>query len=166
MKILNCIECGLPLTSITPSQYNCSRGHTYWNSPSSAVSVIFIKDNFILFSQRANEPARGLYNLPGGFCEHMEDPLDTAEREVQEETGMNLDKRSLVIMGAYTNKYIGDESVCDIVFLAHSWSGTPIADDDSASLEWKPLEFLDDAYFAPNFPGLSDKLRSLGESKL
>lgn len=63
---------------------------TYYFNPSAACTC-FIADrlNRILVAVRGDEPAKGTYDLPGGFI----DPYETAEegmaREIREETRIN-----------------------------------------------------------------------------
>jgi 8-oxo-dGTP diphosphatase len=51
--------------------------------------------------QRANEPYRGAWALPGGFVELDEDLADAASRELAEETGLDVPADNLTQIGAY-----------------------------------------------------------------
>jgi 8-oxo-dGTP diphosphatase len=42
----------------------------------------------ILLARRAHEPYAGLWDLPGGFLDEGEEPLDALRRELREETGV------------------------------------------------------------------------------
>lgn len=160
MKIVFCVECAEPYTKIDDTQYVCEQGHHFWNNPHAVAAVVLYNEKGeVLFSKRAHEPAKGKYDFPGGFCEYNEDPFACAKREIQEETGMAIDNLELV--GAYSQIYQENDSVCDLVIVAHEHTGTPTPDDDSEALEWKPLNFMDDAQFSPNYPGLDNKLREI-----
>jgi len=43
----------------------------------------------VLFVKRSKEPYKGLFNLPGGKIENGEEYLDSAYRELYEETGIS-----------------------------------------------------------------------------
>ena len=51
--------------------------------------------------QRGNEPFQGAWALPGGFVEVDEDLPSAAVRELEEETGIELDPTMLTQVGAY-----------------------------------------------------------------
>ncbi len=165
MIIAFCTECAEPYTKIDGTHYVCDQGHHFYNNPHAAVAVVLYNDSGeILFSKRAHEPAKGKYDLPGGFCEFNEDPFETAEREIREETGMTIDNLELVT--AYPGLYQPNNSVCDLVVVTHTHTGTPTPDDDSEALEWKPLSFINDATFNPNYHGLDDKLHEIITSRV
>lgn len=63
---------------------------TFWNNPKPVVSVLVRKGARILLLQRAQEPLRGSWCLPGGFIEYDETPKRAAVREVQEEVGVRV----------------------------------------------------------------------------
>jgi 8-oxo-dGTP pyrophosphatase MutT (NUDIX family) len=50
--------------------------------------VVINPAGFLLVVQRKNEPARGLWSLPGGRVEHGETAEVAVVREVTEETGI------------------------------------------------------------------------------
>jgi len=159
MNITYCIECAKKLTKLSDSEYKCPNDHTFWNEPKACVAVVILNENGeVLFSKRAREPFKGQYDLPGGFCEFNEDPMTAAKREITEETGMTIS--DLEVIAAYAGEYLPNESVCDIIVLAHEHAGMPQPDDDSEALEWRPPEFIDDPTFNPEYPGLSDKIRA------
>jgi glucose-6-phosphate isomerase len=51
--------------------------------------------------RRAQEPWKSRWDVPGGFCEPGEHPMRTAQREVFEETGLNVRVKRLV--GVYSH---------------------------------------------------------------
>ncbi len=59
-----------------------------------------VKDGKLLLVQRGIEPWRGCWHLPSGYMEVDEEPQQTAEREVREETGLTVKAGNLA--GAYT----------------------------------------------------------------
>ena len=62
----------------------------YFNS--SAATAIFIINNAgeLLVVRRAKEPAKGSFDLPGGFVDMYETAEEAIIREVKEETGLHI----------------------------------------------------------------------------
>jgi mutator protein MutT len=58
--------------------------------PQIAVGAIVIDDGRLLMVQRANDPGKGLWSLPGGRVEHGEFIADAVARELFEETGLTV----------------------------------------------------------------------------
>ena len=63
------------------------------------VDVVIFKEDKILLIQRADEPCRGQWALPGGFVDENEDLSDAAVRELLEETSLQAEK--LIQLGAF-----------------------------------------------------------------
>ncbi|WP_232631649.1 NUDIX hydrolase [Methylobacterium sp. Leaf118] len=55
--------------------------------PLIGVSIAVIRDGRVLLAQRANEPMRGVWTLPGGLVEAGERLAEAALRELEEEVG-------------------------------------------------------------------------------
>lgn len=68
-----------------------SCGFVYYFNPSAAVAC-FIRNHAgeILIAKRAYEPAKGTYDLPGGFVDMHENAEETVTREIKEETGLTI----------------------------------------------------------------------------
>lgn len=58
----------------------------YLNASAATVAVVFDKDDRLLVVRRANDPAKGTLDLPGGFLEPGEDAVSGLLRELYEET--------------------------------------------------------------------------------
>jgi 8-oxo-dGTP diphosphatase len=54
------------------------------------------RDGALLLIRRTDDPFRGCWNLPAGYAEADEAPLETVVREVHEETGLRVAPESLV----------------------------------------------------------------------
>jgi acetyl-CoA carboxylase carboxyl transferase subunit beta len=55
-----------------------------------AASVAIVEDGLVLLIQRARDPYRGKWTLPGGRCEPGESAEAAAVREVREELGLTM----------------------------------------------------------------------------
>ncbi len=60
------------------------------NRPKVGLAVIIIRDNKVLLGQRKNAHGAGSWCFPGGHLEFNEEFIECAQREVQEETGLQL----------------------------------------------------------------------------
>lgn len=60
----------------------------YFNSSAATVAFIFNERNELLVCRRAQEPAKGTLDLPGGFVDMHETGEEGVIREVSEETGL------------------------------------------------------------------------------
>ncbi len=62
----------------------------YPDRPVVSVGVVTFKDEKVLLIQRANEPSKGRWSLPGGVVELGEPIRRAAIREVREECGIEI----------------------------------------------------------------------------
>ena len=64
-----------------------------WPKPSVAADIAVFGYSagklYLLLVERGNYPYRGCYALPGGFANMDEDVIETASRELEEETGLS-----------------------------------------------------------------------------
>lgn len=88
-----CPKCGS--SDFVEHDFKAKRCHschfTYYFNPSSACTC-FITDlqNNLLVAVRKYEPARGTYDLPGGFVDLAETLEEAMAREILEETGIDV----------------------------------------------------------------------------
>lgn len=66
-----------------------------------AVFTVRSGEPHVVLIQRANEPFKGAWALPGGFVELDEDLAVAAARELAEETGLQVPSTALRQVGAY-----------------------------------------------------------------
>ncbi|WP_027553755.1 NUDIX hydrolase [Bradyrhizobium sp. Cp5.3] len=59
--------------------------------PQLAVSAAIFRDGKVLLTRRARSPAKGFYSLPGGRVEFGESLHQALKREVDEETGLEIE---------------------------------------------------------------------------
>jgi 8-oxo-dGTP diphosphatase len=103
------------------------------------VGALIFEGDSILLVERAGEPLKGYWSLPGGLVETGELIEDAVRREVREETGLLVELLSRFdiferIMrdaeGRAEYHYVLIDYICRVV------GGAPCAGDDVSRLEW------------------------------
>ena len=128
-----CPRCAHELEQRDGGHLGCPAcGANYWANSAPAVQGLLVRDGRVLIGRRKIEPRRGHWDLPGGFLEEAEHPLDGLRREFREETG--IDVEPVEWLGACIDPY-------DAYFvLGLTWivrgEGEPVAADDVAELAW------------------------------
>lgn len=158
-----CPACAEPLAMQSDTIYVCQDGHPYYNNPRASAAVVFLQEDRVLLVKRSIEPRRGKYCLPGGFLEYNENPYQAARREVKEETG--LVAGDLEIIDVLSSYYNQNTTSCATIFLAKSWHGTVSVGDDADGYAWMPLEALESALIAWQYPGFLAKLQQIADNK-
>lgn len=100
----------------------------------------------LLLARRAVEPYRGRWDVPGGFLEEHELPLDGLRRELREETGLEVEP--LEFAGAWVDRYgEGPDagSTLNLCWHARVLAGEARPADDVAELAWFAADELPDA---------------------
>lgn len=87
----------------------------------------------MLLGRRAFDPGKGLWDLPGGFLEEHEHPLDALHRELAEETGLVIEPTEF--LGVWMQPYAGRNVLC-LTWLARPTGGVERAGDDLVELRW------------------------------
>jgi 8-oxo-dGTP diphosphatase len=97
-----CGECGARLPG--PPPIRCaSCGQTAWNDAKPCGCALVTVNSGLLLIRRAREPWKGLWDVPGGFCNPGEHPAETARREVLEETALRV--RIVGFPGMWLDEY-------------------------------------------------------------
>jgi ADP-ribose pyrophosphatase YjhB (NUDIX family) len=91
----------------------------------------------LLLVRRAHEPFKGRWDIPGGFLEEGEHPLEGIRRELREETGLEVEP--IEFLGVWMDRYGGDstaEATLNLYWTARVIGGQPQAADDVSELRW------------------------------
>ncbi len=110
-------------------------------SPALTVDAVIIVDRDIVLVKRQNEPFQDFWALPGGFVEYGETVEAAVQREVAEETSLDIALLSLV--GVYSDPRRDPRGhVVSIAFLAAVKSGTLSGGSDADDARLWPLTAL------------------------
>lgn len=110
---------------------------TYAHSMPTASAVVGDGEGRVLLSRRAHDPGAGLWDLPGGFLEEGEHPLECLHRELREEAGVGVAEQEL--LGIWMDRYEYKRRVVatlNIYYSARIVEGTPTPADDVTELRW------------------------------
>ena len=106
--------------------------------PRLAVGAVIVRDGRLLMVQRANEPGKGLWSVPGGRVERGEYLADALRREVMEETSLEIEVGELLGMFEVVGH---DAHYVVLDFIASVGGGNaPRAGGDAADAAWVPLD--------------------------
>jgi ADP-ribose pyrophosphatase YjhB (NUDIX family) len=109
----------------------------YANPKPTATAVCVDEHGRVLLTRRAIEPHLGAWDLPGGFVDEHEHPLDALRRELREETGLQVEPGAF--LGIWMDRYGGDstaETTLNLFWTARVVGGEPRAADDVSELRW------------------------------
>src|SRR5688572_24544628 len=90
-----CVRCG----TLTEARERGGRlrpicpacGWVYFAKNATGAALLIVEDDAVLLVQRAHEPFLGQWMLPAGFVEYGEVAEESAVREADEETGLQVD---------------------------------------------------------------------------
>lgn len=86
----------------------------------------------------------GGWDFPGGNFEKGEHILDSAKREVLEESGLQVRDLQPVYVDSGAGIYEKDLDVVAVCFSTENWSGEVVLSDEHDEFVWtKPQEFLE-----------------------
>ena len=147
------------LRSVCPS---C--GFIRFRNPAPVISLLIVKDDQVLLGKRSSEPGQGKWATPSGYIEYEDDFLTTAIREAKEETGLDVELKSIIqVVSSFTSP---GYHFLAVYLLAGVVGGELAAGDDLLDVAWFPLsgpwpelEFQEDvdvleAYSRTRFEGL------------
>ena len=150
-KFVFCPVCGSPQFEVNnvKSKRCKACGFIYYANPYSATAAFILRtpeeggEKQLLVARRANEPARGTLDLPGGFVDMDETGEEGMCREILEETGLQVSPQEVRYLFSIPNLYPYSGMTIHTLDMFYEVevkaSQLPHAADDAASLEWVPL---------------------------
>ncbi|EHL07939.1 hydrolase, NUDIX family [Desulfitobacterium hafniense DP7] len=133
-----CPQCGKPLLSVDfsgqhrPHCPDCS--FVFWGNFSLGVGGVVWHEGKVLLVQRAHNPGKGNWTIPGGYVEQDEQIAVAITREIREETGIHAKPLSVIAL----RDRPGEKHDAYIVFLLEYLGGT---------LQGEPEEVSDLGFF-------------------
>lgn len=111
--------------------------------PSVTVDCILVsKNNSVLLIQRGGEPFKDKWAIPGGFIE-MDESLEAAcKRELEEETGVKVDKLTQFRAYGAVDRDPRGRTISVIFYSFMETEVTATAGDDAANAQWFLLDKL------------------------
>ena len=121
----------------------------YFNSSASTAAFITNEKGYLLVAKRANEPAKGTLDLPGGFVDLYETAEEAVLREIKEETGLIVGHPVYLFSIPNVYLYSGfDVHTLDMFFEIKINDTSDIkAADDVIELVWMKREDIDPELF-------------------
>jgi ADP-ribose pyrophosphatase YjhB (NUDIX family) len=120
-------------------------------------SGLIVREGKVLLIRRGKEPYKDHWSLPGGGIERGERVREAVRREVNEETGLEVD---VGLVAGYREERVGQDDHCIIIAFNCTVTGGELrAGDDAAE-----AEFLDPAeiFNRKTTPGLEDVFGDAG----
>lgn len=116
-------------------------GFIYYPNPKACVAILITEGRKILLARRGIEPAKGQWDIPGGFVDMGESVEDTVIRETLEETSLRVRVKEYLgsIPDVYGPRQIPTVNLC---FLVEVLEGKPKPKSDVESLVWFSLDEL------------------------
>lgn len=124
-------------------------GRAWYHNSAPTAGIVLVDGDRALITQRAREPEKGRFDIPGGFLEEDEDPVSGVTREVKEELGLEANVALSDLVQMVPHPY-GDDGdwVLAIGFIGKHPGGEPETGDDVAAFRWVTLDDVDDIDFA------------------
>lgn len=140
-----CPKCGHRLESKivdTIERLVCSTcGFTFYQNSKPTAGALVLYQGKVLLVQRAIEPYKDYWDIPGGFLEPGEHPEAGAIREIEEETGLRV--KLVDDLGVFMDTYGSDEThTLNFCYVAEIVSGEPRPASDAGQIGWFELEAL------------------------
>lgn len=133
-----CAICGAQLEPSSDGEkerpYCRACNRFYYRNPLPAVCGLIVRGDELLLVQRAVEPCRGQWSLPGGFIELGETTEEALVREIREETALDVHKLRLIGVSTQNSLHYGGVTV--LGYAVEEWSGVPHPDSDALDIRF------------------------------
>lgn len=158
-----CPLCGRSLDTVHEEGHRrmkCAAcGFIQYRNPASAVGVIVARDGEVLLVKRRFEPYRGKWVIPSGFIEYDEEMRDAAVREVEEETGLEVELTGLHAAESCFDDPRGNTIL--VLFTGRITGGELEAGDDADDAAFFPVDRLPEIAFEAHRKVLKELARQL-----
>lgn len=116
----------------------------YPDRPFAAVSIVVLKNKSVLLIKRAHDPKAGFYSVPGGIIDLGERFEQSAIREVEEETGLEVRLERLIDVIDNITRDKNDVKFHYVLIglLAKAIGGTLISSNESLDTRWVAFDEL------------------------
>jgi 8-oxo-dGTP diphosphatase len=115
-------------------------GFVQYLNPAPGAAVILRRGGMVCLVERRFPPRQGQWTLPTGFMEWNETIAETAVRETQEETGLEVHLTGL--FAVHTGILPPDQPVVVVFYTAEEIGGQLRPGDDAAQAGFFPLDAL------------------------
>ena len=132
-----CPRCGAELGGDAARLACDACGFIVYASSKPTAGAICVDNGRVLLARRAHPPFQGFWDIPGGFLNEGEDPLDGLRRELREETGLEVEPEHF--LGIWMDRYGGDsaaEATLNLYWTARVVGGDAAPADDVSELRW------------------------------
>jgi 8-oxo-dGTP diphosphatase len=126
--------------------------------PHTVTAIILNGENQVLAVSRKDDHTD--FGLPGGKVESGESFINAINREVKEETGLDIDISTMTELLSMPKNMIG-KSYWGHSFLIKDWSGN-IGSDEPHVIKWTTFEELEKGCFGPWNTIAKDSLNAVG----
>jgi 8-oxo-dGTP diphosphatase len=132
-----CPRCGAELGGDAARLACDACGFIVYASSKPTAGALCVDNGFVLLARRAHPPFQGFWDIPGGFLDEGEDPLDGLRRELREETGLEVEPQRF--LGIWMDRYGGDstaEATLNLYWAVRVVGGEAAPADDVSELRW------------------------------
>lgn len=132
-----CPRCGAELGGDAARLACDACGFIVYASSKPTAGALCVDNGRVLLARRAHPPFEGFWDIPGGFLDEGEDPLDGLRRELREETGLEVEPQQF--LGIWMDRYGGDstaEATLNLYWTARVVGGDAAPADDVSELRW------------------------------
>ena len=132
-----CPRCGAELGGDAARLACDACGFIVYASSKPTAGALCVDNGRVLLARRAHPPFEGFWDIPGGFLDEGEDPLDGLRRELREETGLEVEPQRF--LGIWMDRYGGDstaEATLNLYWAVRVVGGEAAPADDVSELRW------------------------------